>query len=413
MGLAKGKRKMELEVVKTKKGPAVVEGVRMEWVKEAIVDATLGAYGVAVRPKAKLADKVRTLVLHMRTHAGEGELGECGQTRGPDGFFIDGCGGASDMRLEACPFCGAGGELGVGQFDEPEKMVEAKGVDKEELVGEEERGVSEGEVESVSDRRDGPPAVGEPEETSSSMMVPAVLSGKLNGKSSTFASVVALDKAVEEIKRLQQTIQVSAWRLGDRLRYVFTEQLWKARTGEDHKVAYENFQAWTKAELNITKNHAFVLMRVAQNFSEDQVSEFGPTKLNLILQAPIEQREQLLERAKGGATKLELDHAVRDPKKDPPRLRDRGALPKLDPHPTKISVALVEGHQTIRLFCKPTKKGEVPSRPAKKMGDFPVGWLDMPSGVRQFFQVIATPAGEWKLRIETHRVEAEDEAEKE
>jgi hypothetical protein len=217
-------------------------------------------------------------------------------------------------------------------------------------------------------------------------------------------TVQNLDEAVTDVKQLAQNAHVSAWKLGDRLKSIYDAHLWKARLADDGKTqAYKTYDQFLKAELGFGKKYAFVLMKVSGRFTESQVQELGPSKLHLVLEAPKEMQAELLEKAKKGASKKQLERElprVRDPKKT----KEEKAKRKAGGSTTQITVASILRRQTVKLFMKPAKKGDEP-KPAKKLAEVPWGSIDLANDVRMLFQITQTPTGELRLIVDTRRVD--------
>lgn len=224
-----------------------------------------------------------------------------------------------------------------------------------------------------------------------------------------------LNKAVAEVHALKGKGAGLIWELGVKVREIHDGQLWKARVGEDGTTAYKHWNAFCIAELGMTPTHAYSAMDVSKAFTRAHVEKWGISKLSLILKAPEEDQPRLLEEsAKHGKRQL-ADKVTKLRKEKGKGKRDTGRKPMPDgkaraPKAGKDAIAvaaLLDKNNTVLLWARPEKRGEEPTKRAKKLGDTPVGWFDLANGVRQFFAVGQTTAGELVLKINFKRVDEE------
>lgn len=86
----------------------------------------------------------------------------------------------------------------------------------------------------------------------------------------------ALDRATKDIKKLQKGASRNSWAIGRRLTQVAELDLHKSR-------GYSSIEAYAEKELRITRDTAFLYMRVAEAFSETMAETFGTEKLDRAL----------------------------------------------------------------------------------------------------------------------------------
>ncbi len=222
-----------------------------------------------------------------------------------------------------------------------------------------------------------------------------------------------LDVAVERVRQMKGQSAVGVWHLGNAIREIFDKQLWKQRNKEGLP-AYKNFNTFVMQELGITHQTAYSFMDVSKSYTEDQVREFGTTKLSQILSAPKEVQPALLQAAKEGASVREIREAAHDAREragtddverttgrrnKPRKLGQRSKTAKAKKS-TKgtITVAAILGRTNVKLY-----QSMKPEARATKLSQTPQGYLDLENGVRMHFVIKTTAAGELVLSTDTKR----------
>lgn len=354
------------------------------------------------------------------------------------------CGGESDRELDACPFCGDANEdedadeSSASASDEDDDQDAASGSDDDDASSD--NSASDTASASIDDDPEEVAAANARAAAQPASILAGVAPKRVRKvKSTTPAPSAAMvpaganateivdapqhteadfDEAVKRVKYLKGEPMVSLWRLGAEIKVIFDKQLWKQRNKEGGGAAYKSFNQCVIKELGFTVQNAYWLMDVSANFNEEQVREFGTSKLGTILAAPKESREHLLEMAKEGASVRQLRTAVtverekagtddveretgrrKKPRKKGERAGGAKAKAKAKLKPM-ITVANIIGRQTVRLY-----KNLKPEARATKLGDLPTGFLDLENGVRMHFLVTTTPSGEVVLRVDTKREE--------
>ncbi len=90
------------------------------------------------------------------------------------------------------------------------------------------------------------------------------------------AAKAALDRATKAIKALRRSASKNAWAIGRRLGQVAELQLHKAR-------GFGSLEEYAEAVLGLSRDTAFLYMRVAAAFGESMVETFGAEKLDRAL----------------------------------------------------------------------------------------------------------------------------------
>lgn len=222
-----------------------------------------------------------------------------------------------------------------------------------------------------------------------------------------------LDAAVKRVREMKGQSAVGVWHLGNAIRDIFDKQLWKQRNKEGLP-AYKNFNTFVVQELAITHQTAYSFMDVSKSYSEEQVREFGTTKLSQILSAPKEVQPSLLEAAKKGASVREIREAAQDAReaagtddverttgrrKKPRKLGQRSKTAKAKTKGT-ITVAAILGRTNVKMY-----QSMKPEARATKLSHTPHGVLDLENGVRMFLTIKMSNTGEILIVADTKRTE--------
>ena len=394
------------------------------------VDAALERYDIIPADKLggaplDLAGKVKALQAHFAEEFQADDLVDCGT-----------CGLSSDPALEACPFCGVGD-------DEPGPA--AHGVEAEEADPQDEPAsepdpdpnpdpIEDGEEVPEVEATD-PPTVDDTKMAPALAAVVETLEGqtlvrkprkkaekavkeskKEPAKKDALAvtkaapmqsaDVAKLDKAVEEVKRLDQQMNGYNWQLFCKLKEISESQIWKLRVSEG-KVAYRTFEEFANTELDISREYAQLCVRIAGRFSEKEVLKFGPTKLRSVLNAGSDSKQaEALKMLEEGASRRDVERKMKTTTKARDLVsRGTRAKPSKTKAPkggtTSITVAAIEGKQKIKLWKKPdASKDKIR---AKKLSDAPWGEIVLANDVRMWVTVMADNKGELVLLVDTRR----------
>jgi hypothetical protein len=333
------KKKIRKRVKKS--APREVEGVVLSKVdrkafNDSYTEAANAKPAKGVKPlpdptKTSFAEQVAALVRFYRQTTPKAELGDCST-----------CGGDSDMRLDACPFC---------------NDSEVSGTDG-----------------SIAPSDDEPNA----EE------VKATLAKH---------TVAELDANIRCVQTLKMKAARGIWELGDAIRFNYDRHLWKLRVSKKGVPVFKTFRQFAQAELGMSNMHAHRLMRVAAAFTREEMESVGVTKLNLLLQVPPEKRDPLVEAAKSGASRAQLSEAVQKMKDDDKPKRPRGAL----------TCAMAPGLSSMPLMKRPPTNQPKVRKPAKTLADDPFAVEALANDVVVRYQITRNPKGELVLSIERRR----------
>lgn len=218
------------------------------------------------------AHNIAVLVTYYANHYQDSELVEC-----------ENCGGVMLDEEEECPFCGVANPL-MGA--PPPELDEVDDESETEEVEEKEESMEMVEVA--------------PEDTE------LIVDGE-------DADLVAqLNREVEEIRRLNTSVAENSYELGKRIAEVYDSDLWRARRNAKGKPAYTNFKQFTEAELGCSYPWARGLIRITKLFDLQTVAEIGVTKATIASKAPEEKIPELVEAARQGASKMEIQSRIRD-----------------------------------------------------------------------------------------------------
>lgn len=193
------------------------------------------------------------------------------------------CGGASDMNLPECPYCGSS-DMGDAPTTPPVDppvvpAVAAPAAPAPAKVGLLRPVKGKGKAK-VDPPQPLPPLV---VDTSGTELVGAT----------------ELDEAVDRARTALRAGATSYWDLGRAALDIFERQLWKQRL-EAGKQKYTSWNSFCKAELGMSHPNAFSVMDAAKAFSREDFETIGHTKLSMVLRLPEGQRQQILEEAKAG-----------------------------------------------------------------------------------------------------------------
>jgi hypothetical protein len=363
----------------------------------------------------------------------DSELGICDNCGGKSPYKIDG------KETDACAFCGVGDEesepdqadsdseagSASGEPDSSDSDEdgcpndEASGKDNPIANGENPR-QEEGKGKVPKKEEEGRT---EPMRTRSEPAKAIVKAATTDLKpASQIATEAVLDEKVEEVRQLKSSTAVSYWKLGRVIGQIYRQDYWKLRRGEAKDGAepaprWKSFDAFCLHELQMSPVNAHKMVDVSESYTEEQVRAFGTSKLGLILQAPEPERPALLEQARQGASKRELEAEVRKAKRETGYVRPTreggaaggratgatGAGRK--PREEKVTVASIVGACTVKLYTKPPKRDYDPKdlERAKSLKDLPWGEERMENGVTVYYQLVENAKGEWQLKVERVR----------
>lgn len=290
-----------------------VSGVDVNAVRPELIKSALDEVGLD--SKKLVTDLVADLVSYYRGNYPDSELYEC-----------DTCGGLSVDADDVCPFCGD------ADIEPNEGAVTVVRVDAEQQQD---------------------PAV-------------LALREKFTEKD--------LDSKIDSIKASMQAFAECSWELGSKIKDLHDVDMYKVRLDDEGKTAYKNFKEFCNAELGMSHTWAYNLMDVVANFDQGVARQVGPEKLKLLLKAPEDNREQLLEDVRNGMTKRELQRKIRET-----------ARPAATPTPVNdryITAVFKPCKELAIPMCKSLDDGS--SEPVRDIADLPLAEFEFDSinGVR-------------------------------
>lgn len=265
---AEAKAAESLPLLRDGKTPANVEAMK----------AALGVYGVAFKKDAtpeELLKKVRGALEKKLKDMDDDDKVKCSSK----------CTEVSTDETDHCPFCGDEG------MDDDAGAAEAA-----------EQGEPEPDPEPKPDAEK--PAKGKAKKAEK----PAAAAIASKTDTGLAAATAKLDESVNRINQLRTDLALNSYDLGEELRKIHEEELWKARGRESFKDFIEN-------DLDISRSMAYRLIDVTKEFDRETFNRIGSRKLALIAGiADSEARDAALESAKAGATTNEVRRQVDDAK---------------------------------------------------------------------------------------------------
>ncbi len=339
------------------------------------------------------------------------------------------CGGEAPVSLEACPYCGL-----VASVDDETTSTEQLSA-KVEAEEPKKTSKKKNKSDATTTPEETPKATKETEMTAATAHV--------NGKSTKTSAALAttpkkgskaieveseivytskdLDKAVERVVRLKSMAATSYWALGNELRAINEQKLWKHRVNAAGKAKYTSFDQFSEQEVKISNTHAYNLIEIAKDYSEEDVREFGTSKLAIMLKAAPEDRPALKEKAKTlgkralaaevQKAKKERGHGAKKSKQAEAASKGgKAKAAKTAKLTDKITIAKIEGRRTVKLFAKPDSIRNVDFstlKRAKTLDAQPFGKLELTNEVTMLFSLVKTDAG-LELLINTRRDSSEE-----
>lgn len=336
----------------TKVQGVVISKVQIACVDEALTEHKLSVGGTDVQKVGRLAE-------YYRENVDKKRLADCST-----------CGGVSDVREPACPFCGDG--------------------------------AVEGQATPHPDQHLTPPPPPLPQ---------AAIVHRTPDHTTVITTPMTegdLNVAVLRVRELKLSAAERLWELGDAVKRIFDTELWKQRTSDAGVPKYKTWGQFSEAELAITHSYSFKLMDVAATFTRDEVRMLGPTKLYITLTVPKgEKQAKLLQAAGAGASARDLGKMADEmgkEKRDTGRTAKGGAgahkagAKKGGRKPEKITVAMLCTRVEV-----PLCKGADVAKRAKTLADMPTGEERMFNGVKQRFVVTKEKDGSLLLVVERVR----------
>lgn len=327
----------------------------------------------------------------------------------------DVCEGEAPESCERCPFCGAGGTV----------VAQATAPTQDEDSAPAKSGTKAKKNKAAKAVKDDASAELAPEETN---MTTALATTKgadivpIHGKKLTAKT---LDKYVAEVKELYSKAARDYLAVGRALAVIRDKGLFKLRLDENGKAMYASWDAFVHHEIGITPDRSYSMMRDAENFTDDEVHALGPKKMTLIMQAPPQARPKLKEDViKNKISKKKLSEQVKEVRKKAgytgstkqAQAGAKGGKAKAKKAAfaatqAKVTVALVEGKKTIKLFAKPATMRNLDLSELKRAKTFlhvPFGIIELANEVCLYVTILKDKNDELVLSYEARRPTAEE-----
>lgn len=348
------------------------------------------------------AEQIKRLVVHYRTITPEASIVMC-----------DRCLGDSSPDLDVCPYCLDGA---LDAKDEQPATKKAA-VEAETDEAKEAEAKAAKAAAKAAAKEEAKVAAKEAKKVAPAPVAPTgqVLTKVTPHKAEIVTYTEAqLDDAVARVVAAKADAAGGFYRLGQEIKSIYQSGIYKARNGEDGKPKYKSFDAFCVAELLLSSLQARRLMDVASNYTEAQIAKFGTTKLSLVLEAPDEDQERIVEEvvAKGGSAKevaaevkkarlLAGKSGTKKGRKRPDMgASNRTAKGAAAKNKKRVTVAAIEGTKTVKLYCK--NKAD---KRAKTLASQPVGEVDLDNSTRVSVQVCEDAGGELIVKLKFSRIE--------
>lgn len=356
------------------------------------------------------------LTLYFREGTSENDMAKCER-----------CAGEAPASIVNCPFCGLEGETDEDDDDEDEEAKpESAPAPKKTAAAKKAEKAEKAEKNDKTEDAMQTQANGSGTKKASTALATTGNAKPVKAEPEPRTEIVMtaddLDKAVERVRKLKVFAAKAAYALGHELLAINEQKLWKLRLGEKGKAKYTSFDQFVEQECQISHTHAYNLISIAKDFTEEDMNVFGTTKLAIMLKAPEEVRPALKEKAKThSANQLrqearkaaeERGHTNKKKKhaRDYANMGKKGAKATATKKTTKaasdkITIATIEGKKIVNLFAKPDSMRNIDwgsLKRAKTIDAQPFGRLELTNEVTMTFALVKNDAG-LQLKIDIRR----------
>ncbi len=333
------------------------------------------------------------LSLYFREQVAEGAISD------DDMAKCEICGGEGPATGD-CAFCGNGGEASDPTSTE---ALAAKVEAEEPKSGKKKKTTKTGAVTEAETTTT--------KETAMTSVALATVNGKGKHENQIVLSDKDLDEAVKRVFECKKVASVGLWALGNELRKINEDKLWKLRVVKG-KQAYTSFDQFCDAEAKIGHTYAYNLIDIATKFTDRDVAKFGPSKLTLMLKVADEDLPKVREIAgKVGKRQLakEVAEVVRERGHGAKKKSKKGTAKtaaatkasqasraKAARASDKITIASIEGTKKVKLFAKPASIRDIDWKAlkrAKTTDAIPFGKLELTNEVTLFISIVKTDDG--------------------
>lgn len=302
MAVKKTKKSSKKEKVTAK----VVYGVKLGKVDEVILDKWLTEFGSTTLGDPET--KIRRIVEHFANEKRAGRLKTL--------VKCEKCDGLSDVELPECPYCGDDDEV-VNSSEGAEDTESAQHLADAAMVSDQANTTSQSPKTSTAKSKMKKRSESKKKKSNKAM---TVAQEPLESSSHKMADNVVithtekdLDDALARIKGHQANVVDDLYAIGGELHTIIEFELWKLRTDDQGRPAYNSFDSFVKAELPLKKVQAWRLAQLTSNFTLEQMQKFGGRFLMEVLKLPPEERQQVMDDAeKKGKKKALAERTNRD-----------------------------------------------------------------------------------------------------
>lgn len=229
-----------------------------------------------------------------------------------------------------------------------------------------------------------------------------------------------LDAAVQRIHTYQRGTASQMHKLGLELRSICDRDMWRLRTTEQGRAVHKTFEAFCRDEVNLGAASVNRLMEIANQYTPQQIEEFGMTNLRSLLSAPKEARGAIMDKLSSGELKTtrqveaEVSKArqkagtqvsergdVRGGASRTKKATAKAAAKKAETKKDRekvVTIALPSASEQIKLY----KQGNKDKR-ATRLADKPEGVLQCSNGTLVRAQVRESSAGELYILLTAKR----------
>lgn len=326
-----------------------------------------------------------------------------------NGVTCSRCGGYSDDRLDACPYCGeAGTEAepktnGAAAAPAPTSDVEA-----EEDSEDDEDDADDPPESAEAPKAAAPEAPKKKRSEAVKKPAAAVKAELVQVPRSLDVSEKALDRALERVNAAHAKGAKAYWELGSAIKDIHDRKLYTQRAGVDGKPRYKSWLQFSQEELKMSDQHASRAMNVAAAFSKDDFEKIGVSKLSLIAKLPDDMQAEIIEKARAGLPLADVERQVRklNPRATGSKKPAAPSKPPKAPGPDELTAVVTKDKIKVPMFARAKKKDAKPVR-AMTLGQDPSGEYELPNGVVMHVHIIKEARG-LVVHIE-HRRKASDE----
>ena len=358
--------------------PKTIAGVKTDVIKPELIKQALAEVGLD--NKKLVTDLIPDLISYYKGNYTEDEL-----------YVCDSCGGLSVEADPACPFCGDADIADGDATPEPEQKLVKTDVNKKKTTKPATTKPAAKKPKTTKPKAAKPKAA-KPQAPEATAELVTGVDAETQAIREKFTSK-ELDKKVGAIHKSMAAFAECSYTLGQQIKELHDTDMWKVRADDNGRVAYTNFKHFCEAELGMSFRWAYNLMDVVANFDRGLVKQVGTEKLKLLLSAPEDDREALLEEAKQGISKRELQKKIKAAKQNAP-------TPAATPAQNRYITAVLKPctRKKVKMYkSKGVKKNDDPVR-AGRLADEPCFEFESENGVVFKGKIVqSVKAGELEL----------------